>query len=104
MNKGSSIIQVILNIIIPKPQTFKIKDYSIYKDELQNVMNHSTISVLMTKIENCNDKNELNNIIKSTADIYIKTAEKISPVSCPTSNSKKYKNKKIYNRKQQNMV
>ena len=87
------------DILLPKPRIIKIKDYNIYKNELQNEMNQNNISQMISKIHTCKNKIELNNIIKLTTELYIKTAIKINPISCSPSNKKKTKsqtNKKTW--------
>ena len=56
----------------------------MYNDELRNEMNQNNITQLMAKIQHFNSKEELNTIIKSTADLYTKTAEKINPTPYPS--------------------
>ena len=56
----------------------------MYKDELQNEMNQNNITRLMAKLQQCNSKEELDTIIKSTANLDTKTAERINPTPYPS--------------------
>ena len=61
-----------------RPTKFKIDNKIKYKDDLSHVMNKNYVNILITKLDNCNDIHELNNITSSVATIYKDAGNKIT--------------------------
>ena len=79
--------------LIPKTRRFKITDYNIYENELQNEMNQHNITRMISKIQSCNNKFDLNNIIKSTTELYTKTSATVNSIRLSSNKRQNNKNK-----------
>ena len=84
-----------------RPNRIKIENNIIYEKELNHIMNTNDINMLISKLDNCTNGDELNKIAHSVASLYKDAAIKINtnnkPRAKPQNKTKKINKNQWYN-------